>query len=262
MTTAFKMTIEYDGSAYSGWQIQNDVPTVLGEIEKALLRLTQKKCRVIASGRTDAGVHALGQVASFKAETSLSADRMEQGLNSLLPPDIVIRNLDVAPSGFHPRYDATSKVYRYQILNRSRPAAIGRQYAWHVRRYLNVEFMQRAAAHLVGRHDFTSFEGAGSPRGSSVRHVFTAQWTEEATGLLVFNIEADGFLRFMVRNIVGTLVEVGLFKRSPEDIKQILEAQNRSLAGPTAPPWGLFLVRVNYSRGAPHAVQPGPGRIP
>ncbi len=246
MTTMFKMIIEYDGTAFSGWQVQNGVPTVQGAIEKVLLRLTRKKLRVAASGRTDAGVHALGQVAAFTVNTSLSVQQLFSALNSLLPADIVIRALEVVPDSFHPRYDAISKIYRYRILNRSLPDAIGRHYAWHLRRPLDTEAMQRAADHLVGLHDFTSFEGAGSPRKSSVRQVMKAALSRKKSGFLVFDIEANGFLRFMVRNIVGTLVEVGLSKWSPENVKQILAAKDRTLAGPTAPPQGLFLVQVKY----------------
>ncbi len=246
MVTAFKMIIEYDGSAFCGWQIQNDAPTIQAAIENTLQRMTGQRIRVTASGRTDAGVHALGQVAGFRCDTRLSAMQLHKGLNSLLTPDIVIHSLTPVAVSFHPRFDALSKIYRYHILNRPLPKAIGRQYVWHLRRPLDVAAMQRAAGHLVGTHDFKAFEGAGSPRKTTVRRVMKASvaWTDGDR--LVFEIEADGFLRFMVRNIVGTLVDVGLGRRSADDFKRILSSRERELAGPTAPPQGLFLVQVKY----------------
>ena len=246
MADAFKMIVEYDGTAYSGWQIQNDVPTIQGEIENALRRITGQTLRVTGSGRTDAGVHALGQTAGFVCETKLPVQQLHKGLNSLLPPDIVIRSLASVSTSFHPRYDAVSKVYRYRILNRPWPGAIGRQYAWHLRRPLDSNAMGFAVNHLIGTHDFKALEGSGSPRESTVRHVFRASVEPREPGFLIFEIEANGFLRFMVRNIVGTLVEAGLSKRSAADLKRILASRDRNQAGPTAPPQGLFLVRVIY----------------
>ncbi len=247
MATAFKMIIEYDGTAYSGWQIQNDVPTIQGEIENALRRITGQTLRVTGSGRTDAGVHALGQTAGFVCETELPVQKLQKGLNSLLPPDIVIHSLEKVPASFHPRYDAVSKVYRYRILNRPWSGAIGRQYCWHLRHPLDIDAMGNAAGCIVGTHDFKAFEGSGSPRASTVRHVFRASVEPRESDFLIFEIEANGFLRFMVRNIVGTLVEAGLSKRSAADLKRILASRDRNQAGPTAPPQGLFLVRVIYS---------------
>ena len=240
------MIVEYDGTAYSGWQIQNDVPTIQGEIENALRRITGQTLRVTGSGRTDAGVHALGQTAGFVCATKLSVQQLHKGLNSLLPPDIVIHSLEKVSASFHPRYDAISKVYRYRILNRPWPDAIGRQYCWYVRRRLDWDTMRIAVDHLVGNHDFKAFEGSGSPRASTIRHVLRTSVKQQELGFLIFEIEANGFLRFMVRNIVGTLVEVGLSKWSPSDFKRILASRDRNQAGPTAPPQGLFLVRVIY----------------
>lgn len=248
MADAYMMIVEYDGSAYSGWQVQNDVPTIQGVIEKVLKRITGQTLRVNGSGRTDAGVHALGQTAAFVCKTRLSVQELHKALNSLLAPDIIIHSLEKVPATFHPRYDAVSKVYRYRILNRFRPDAIGRQYFWHLRRRLDIEAMQLAAGSLVGIHDFKAFEGAGSPRTTTVRRVLRASFEPQASDFLIFEIEADGFLRFMVRNIVGTLVEVGLAKRSVSEFKQILASKDRNQAGPTAPPQGLFLVRVNYPK--------------
>ncbi|MCJ7830414.1 MAG: tRNA pseudouridine(38-40) synthase TruA [Desulfobacterales bacterium] len=242
----FKLTIEYDGTGYHGWQRQAQGPTIQGEIEKALRAMTRAAITLIGSGRTDAGVHALGQVANFRCATRLSADVFQRGLNSLLPPDIVIKRCQVVDAQFHARFDAQYKTYRYRILNRPTPAAIDRQYAWHVRQALDRECMSQAADHLLGTHDFSAFEASGSPRAHSVRCVLRAEVaTIEPDGLMV-EIQADGFLRFMVRNIVGTLVMVGLGRMPPEAVGRIMASRDRAQAGATAPPHGLFLVEVQY----------------
>jgi tRNA pseudouridine38-40 synthase len=242
----FKITIEYDGSRYCGWQRQNNDPTIQEAIEQALKKMTGRNISLIGSGRTDAGVHAWGQVANFKCETTLKAEDFLGGLNSLTPEDIVIAACEEVNDEFHARFSAKSKRYIYRILNRSNPAAVYRQYAWHIRKDLNLEAMRAAISHLIGSHDFKAFEGAGSPRAHTVRNVFKASLTQEDDGYAVFEIEADGFLRFMVRNIVGTLVEVGLGKITPDDFKLILDSKDRSRAGTTAPAHGLFLKRANY----------------
>jgi len=243
----FKLVIEYDGTGFAGWQRQVDRPTVQSEIENALATMTRNRITLLGSGRTDAGVHALGQVASFACNTRLSEREIFQGLNSLLPASIVIRSCTRVAPEFHARYDVVRKTYQYRILNRELPAAIGRQYVWHLRRRLDRAAMQTAAAYLVGTHDFRSFEGAGSPRSSSVRTVFHAGWQKPERDRLTLAICADGFLRYMVRNIVGTLVEVGSGRITPEDFQSILAAGDRSRAGATAPAQGLFLVSVEYS---------------
>ena len=246
MEKNFKLTIEYDGTEFHGWQRQKQDRTIQGEIEGALLVMTGKKVNLIGSGRTDAGVHALEQVASFSCRTRLDPNAFLNGLNSLLPDAIVIQNCEIVSTDFHARFDVRRKTYHYRILNRRLPTAIKRQYSWYVRRPLDRAAMRRAAAELVGTHDFKTFEGTGSPRPDSIRQVFTATFFEEGKDYLVFEIEADGFLRFMVRSIVGTLVAVGLGKIDPEDFRTILNSQDRSQAGVTAPPQGLFLVRVTY----------------
>jgi tRNA pseudouridine38-40 synthase len=243
----FKMTIEYDGSDFHGWQRQKGCRTVQEEIENALHTVIRQKIAVTGSGRTDAGVHALGQVASFKCVTRLGPGTIQKALNSLLPDAIVIRECKPAAATFHARYDAKSKTYRYRILNHPLAIAVGRQYAWHIRRPLDLDAMRRAAAILVGRHDFSAFEGAGSPRSHAVRQVFRAFIDrEEKAEFLAFDIEADGFLRFMVRNIVGTLVLVGSGKIGVTEFEEILLSEKRERAGATAPPQGLFLMCVNY----------------
>ena len=242
----FKLILEYDGTAYNGWQRQAGAPTVQAEIERALGRMTRSTVTVIGAGRTDAGVHALGQVTNFRCETRLEPEEILKGLNSLLPRDIAVRDCRSVPEGFHARFDAKSKLYQYRILNRDTRAAVGRDYAWFIHRPLNVEAMVQAAERLVGQHDFKAFENSGSPRAHTVRNVMRATWVEEQDRRLAFQIEADGFLRAMVRNIVGTLVAVGLGRLDPSEMEVILAGQDRRRAGATAPARGLFLVEVKY----------------
>ena len=241
----FRLIIEYDGSNFHGWQRQKKDRTVQETIEKALAIMTREKVIVIGSGRTDAGVHALGQVAGFKTQSRLDARAFLGGLNSLLPDDVVVRACDPMPDTFHARFDVKSKRYRYHILNRPIAPAVGRQFVWHIRKPLNTAAMAQAAAILLGRHDFKAFEGMGSPRDHTVRTV-TDSIVKATDGNLTYDIEANGFLRFMVRNIVGTLVDVGLGKTLVKGVDEILQSQNRSLAGATAPPQGLFLMDVTY----------------
>jgi tRNA pseudouridine38-40 synthase len=246
MIKNFKITIEYDGTTYHGWQRQKNDRTVQEEIEKALLTITGQDVTLTGSGRTDAGVHAYAQIANFKSDTRLGRQDFFGGLNSLTADDIVITGCEEVDASFHARYDVKSKVYVYKVLNRPIPAAISRQYTWYIRKKLNLEAIRAAGAHLIGSHDFKAFEGVGSPRSHTTRSVFKTGLIEEQDGYLTFEIEADGFLRFMVRNIVGTLVEVGLDKISPDEFKRILASKDRSRAGATAPAHGLFLARVNY----------------
>ena len=246
MIKNFKIIIEYDGTRYHGWQRQKKDITIQGEIEKALGIMTAKHIVVNGSGRTDAGVHARGQVANFRCETDLSPGVFQRGLNSLLPEDIVIRECCQVEDTFHARYDVKSKIYYYKIFNHPVPPAIERSYAWSIRKQLNIAAMRSAVSYIIGNHNFKAFEGAGSPRAHTTRHVRAADLIESDNQLLTFRIEADGFLRFMVRNIVGTLVDVGLGKTSPAEIQQILESRDRTKAGATAPPHGLCLMEVKY----------------
>lgn len=246
MPRNLKLTIEYDGSNYLGWQRQNDPRTVQGTIESAILTLTGKPATLTGSGRTDAGVHALGQVASFLTDSHLHVKDVQNALNAILPKDIIILDCEEMPDRFHARYDVISKTYRYHIINRLLPPAIGRQYAWHIKHPLNTGAMTQALTLLTGRHDFASFEGAGSPRSSSVREIMNASLKFEEDGRLDITLQADGFLRHMVRNIIGTLVDVGMAKIAPNGVNTILEAKDRSRAGITAPAQGLFLVSVCY----------------
>lgn len=242
----FKLIIEYDGGQYHGWQRQDGCATIQETIENRISLMTGAPVTLIASGRTDAGVHALGQTANFHSDTSISPDVLQKGLNSLLPDDIVIRKLEEVPAAFHARYDAKRKTYRYHFLNTPFPSAIGRKYHWHIRRPLDLGAMARAARFLAGAHDFKSFEGTGSPRSSTIRTVYESHIEEKPLGEITFTITADGFLRFMVRNIVGTLALIGLGKLMPEEIEEIFLARDRRRAGNTAPAHGLFLMEVIY----------------
>ena len=215
MDRNFKLTIEYDGTNYHGWQIQPNGPSIQQAIESALNIMTNQPVRLTGSGRTDAGVHAIGQVANFCCDTRITAAAFQKGLNSLLADDIIIRHCIEVPLEFHARFDAKSKLYRYHILNQPIAPAIGRRYVWWIRSPLDLNAMRRAAAHLIGRHDFKAFEGAGSPRSTTVRHVTQARVVDTPTGEIRFEISADGFLRYMVRNIVGSLVAVGRESSAP-----------------------------------------------
>jgi tRNA pseudouridine38-40 synthase len=246
MLRNLKLTIEYDGTDYCGWQIQPNGPSVQQTIEKALQTMTRQKITLIGSGRTDAGVHALGQTAHFTCDSTIEPEAFLKGLNSLLPGDIVIRQCSEVDPSFHARYHVSSKTYRYRIRNHPLPAAIGRQYEWWIRRPLDVAAMQSAAKHLIGKKDFKAFEGTGSPRAHTIRTVSDATIHRETGDRIVFEIKADGFLRYMVRNIVGTLTAVGTGALVPDDIISILDSRDRSRAGATAPARGLCLIEVVY----------------
>lgn len=248
MMRNFKLTIEYDGTNYCGWQRQPNGPSIQQTIETALQTMCRTKISLVGSGRTDAGVHAKGQVANFHSEANIPAEAFQKGLNSLLPDDIVIRECLQVPDDFHARFDVKSKMYRYQLRNNAIPAAVGRQYEWWLRMPLDVAAMAKAADRFVGRKDFKAFEGTGSPRAHTIREVMTAKIYRHAEDFchIFFEIEAEGFLRYMVRNIVGTLVAVGSGKMAPGRIDLLFECKDRNQAPPTAPAKGLCLVRVNY----------------
>ncbi len=242
----FKIIIEYDGTRYHGWQRQKEDATIQGEIEKALWIMTRKRVTLNGSGRTDAGVHAFGQTANFRCDTDLVPEIFQRGLNSLLPDDIVIKECRRVDNTFHARYDVKSKIYHYSIFNHPVPTAINRQYTWSIHKQLDIEAMRLAASLIIGSHDFKAFEGAGSPRAHTTRHVMAADLLETESRRFTFRIEADGFLRFMVRNIIGTLVDVGLGKTTSAQFKQILKSKDRTKAGATAPAHGLCLMEVKY----------------
>jgi tRNA pseudouridine38-40 synthase len=244
-----KLTIAYDGTNYAGWQVQPDKPTVQGAIEDAWREITQERLRITAAGRTDAGVHALGQVAGLKTENTLSTDDLLRALNAVLPNDVAIVSLEPAPAGFHATRDALGKRYRYQIHNGRVPSVFARHFAWHYPQPLDADAMHAAGQALLGRHDFSSFETAGSERPDSIRTIFeltVARGDENAADRITLEVRGDGFLYNMVRTIVGTLVEVGKGTRDIGWPAEVLAARDRRQAGQTAPPQGLFLVCVEY----------------
>jgi tRNA pseudouridine38-40 synthase len=247
MNKNFKMIIEYDGSHFFGWQRQTEKKSVQGEIEKALSIILNQRITISGSGRTDAGVHALGQVANFHANTNILPQKLKTALNSLIKYPIVIRECRMVEDGFHARYNAVSKEYHYFILNREDPCAINRSYQWHIRSPLNLEAMTQCCHAVTGIFDFKSFENTGSPRSSTLREIFFFTISPEDDHKLVFKISANGFLRYMVRNLMGTIVLAGLNKICLDEFINIRDAKDRTLAGPTAPAHGLFLKKVNYS---------------
>ncbi len=241
-----KLILEYDGSRYAGWQRQPDQPTVQEAIETAIHQLTQQTVSVIGAGRTDSGVHALGQVVSFRIDRDWTPYEWTRGFNARLPQDIAVRSAAIMPDDFHARYSASGKLYEYRILNRPERPAIDRAYLWHVHKPLDQEAMNRAAALLIGSRDFTSFEGTLTDNEDPICHLQQLSLTGQGD-LLSIQVYADRFLKHMVRAIVGTLVEVGHGKRKPESLTDILAAKDRRIAGRTAPPQGLFLLRVDYN---------------
>lgn len=240
-----RLTLEYDGSRYAGWQRQPDQPTIQEAVETALFQLTQETVPVIGAGRTDSGVHALGQVASFRIERQWTAREWLRGFNARLPEDIAVRSAALAPDDFHARYAARGKLYEYRILNRGERPALDRAYCWHVHKPLDHAVMEQAATYLVGSHDFSSFEGTLTDNEDPICDLQQLSLSREGD-LVRIRAYADRFLKHMVRAIVGTLVEVGHAKRAPEALRTILAAKDRTAAGRTAPPHGLFLVRVDY----------------
>ena len=243
-----KLILEYDGSRYAGWQRQPDQPTIQEAVETAILQLTQETVSVIGAGRTDSGVHALGQVASFRIERPWTPREWIRGMNARLPEDIAVRSAEVLPDDFHARYAARGKLYEYRILNRGERPAVDRAYVWHVHKTLDQQAMEQAATFLVGSHDFSSFEGSLTDNEDPVCDLRQLSVSRQGD-LLTIHAYADRFLKHMVRSIVGTLVEVGHAKRKPEALKTILAAKDRTAAGRTAPPHGLFLIRVDYEEG-------------
>lgn len=241
-----KLLIEYDGTNYRGWQVQPDGPTIQGMLEEKLSRLTSERIHVIGSGRTDSGVHALGQVAHFRTQSQMDTRTIQRALNSLLPPDIVIREVEEVDEGFHARKQSKSKVYEYRILNRNLRSVFHRGYVWHIPQKLNLAEMKKATQSLIGEHDFSAFRTVGSPTRTTVRRVIRGEWKRGRDDLIRFEIEANGFLKQMVRSIIGTLVEIGKGRMKATDFRKILNSKDRKEAGPTAPAQGLFLKEVKY----------------
>jgi len=239
--------LEYDGTGFAGWQRQaQGERTVQGVLAEALRRVCGGEAEVEGAGRTDAGVHARGQVAGVRVETRLAAGELQRALNAVLPGDLAVLSLEAAAEGWHPRRSARRKLYRYAIWNGRVRSPLRERYAHFVPQPLAADAMARAAASLAGTRDFRSFQAAGSGVETTVRTLFRAELLGEAGAELALELEGDGFLRHMVRNVAGTLIEVGLGRRAPESLPALLEARDRGRAGPTAPARGLTLVRVEY----------------
>ncbi|MBX3439055.1 MAG: tRNA pseudouridine(38-40) synthase TruA [Planctomycetaceae bacterium] len=259
-----RLTIAYQGTRYAGWQWQPDQQSVQGVLERAVRELTGETVRVHGAGRTDARVHALGQVAHFQTDSTIPGVRFADALNSVLPRDIVICESREAPDHFHARYSATRKQYRYLIDVSSRRLPWLQDLVWHLPGSFDVAAMHAAGQCLIGRHDFSSFESKSQPDEDSVRTVFhfsveqrtqAGPWTNNSE-LVAIDIAADGFLYHMVRSIVGTLVKVAHGRWKADDVRRVLHCRDRSQAGPTAPPQGLYLVCVNYDEPAHDTVRP------
>ena len=241
-----KLVLEYDGTRYVGWQLQPNGPSVQAEVERALETLHEAPRRVTAAGRTDAGVHALGQVVSFPEERPLPLVAYVKGMNAVLPVDVAVRAASLEPDGFDARRSARGKRYRYRIQNLETRAPLSRLVAWQVFRPLDAAAMREAARPLVGRHDFAAFQAAGCESHHAVRDLGRLEVLGERRGEIAVVAEATAFVRHMVRNIVGTLVEVGLGSRDPASIVALLAGLDRTRAGATAPAHGLCLEEVFY----------------
>ena len=240
-----KLVLEYDGTCYAGWQCQPDQPTIQESIERAIQQVSQINVSVIGAGRTDSGVHAHGQVASFRTELDWPASNWMRALNAVLPKDIAVRSSTLMDDRFHAQHDARGKLYTYRILHRPARPTIDRAFVWHIYKPLNDVAMQLAAATLIGLQDFSSFEGSLTDNTNPICNLQRLAVIRQDDQILI-EAYADRFLKHMVRAIVGTVVEVGLGKRTPDSLAAVLRAQDRSAAGQTAPPQGLCLMRVDY----------------
>lgn len=240
-----KLTIEYEGTNYSGWQRQKNSKTIQQLVEESIQVIAGSPIQVIGCSRTDAGVHAKGFVGNFNTDCSIPEEKFKDAMNSKLPEDIVILNSEEVSEGFHSRYSAIGKVYSYTILNRTVPSAIDRNLVYHYKRPLDYDAMQCACDYYLGEHDFSAFRSTGSSVKTSIRNIKKAYFQRNGERL-IFTTEGDGFLYNMVRIMVGTLIEVGIGKLKPEDILDIINSKDRSMAGNTAPASGLCLEAVYY----------------
>lgn len=241
-----KIVVEYDGTDYHGWQCQANLPTVQETIEDAIKQITKEKVKITGSGRTDAGVHAMGQVASFLTGTQMDSETLRKALNSTLPRDISIIETQEVPDDFHAQFSSRSKIYEYRIFNRPHPPALQRNRVWHIPEKLDAGKMKEAAAYLEGTHDFSVFATADITVKTTVRTVKRVHVKKTREGIILIEIEAEGFLKRMVRMITGTLVQTGRGKLSSEGFGQILAEGQKTKNVFTAPPQGLFLKKVIY----------------
>lgn len=246
--TFLKLTLEYDGSAFVGWQVQPNGRSVQQELEKGIERLCAERIRITGAGRTDAGVHARGQVASLRTSRELPLKAWTAGLNALLPEDVACVNAEVAPENFDARRWARGKRYAYTIVQTAVRSPLQRGRVWEIRRPLDVEAMRRAAPALLGSHDFSALRAADCPARTTVREIRKLEIEQSGARIRVV-IEATAFLKHMVRNVVGTLVEIAHGRRAPDSLPALLAGRDRTRAGPTAPPHGLILEEVFYLPG-------------
>jgi len=240
-----KLIIEYDGKKFGGWQKQPTNLNIQGEIEQAIKEITGEEVELIASGRTDAGVHSLGQTANFKTNSTIEIDKIPYAINSKLKKSIVIKSAEEVDENFHSRYNCKGKKYRYIINNSSQGTAIYRGLECHIPQKLDIEKMQEAIKHFEGEHDFKGFKASGTSSKSSVRTIYKAEVKQEGERIII-ELTGNGFMYNMVRIISGTIVDVGLGKIKPEEIPEIIKAEDRSKAGKTLPAHGLYLVEVYY----------------
>lgn len=243
-----KLTVQYDGTNYVGWQRQPNGVSIQALLEDALAPIEGRAVDVHGAGRTDAGVHALAQVASVRIGAELEPPTLFRALNAVLPDDVRVLAVEEVPAEFHARFSAVAKTYEYRIVNAPIVSAFVHRYVWHIPQPLDLDAMRAAAEPLTGRHDFAAFQGAGSAVASTERTIVRLEW-EDGGGFdlpIVMRLTGDGFLRHMVRNIAGTLVEIGVGRWDPWRVLELLEGRDRTQAGPTAPARGLFLTRVTY----------------
>lgn len=240
-----KVTLEYDGTNYYGWQKQKDRETIQGQVEEAIRDLTGEDVELIGCSRTDSGVHAKGFIANFKIKSSIPSNRFREALNVKLPDDIVVVHSDKVDDDFHARYNAKGKTYEYLILNAEAPTAIMRNFTYHYKYNLNIDHMKEAAKYFVGTHDFIAFRSQGSSVKGSIRTIFDLT-VEKDGDYIKISVTGDGFLYNMVRIIVGTLINIGRGKNSPKDIIDIINSKDRTLAGDCVPAKGLVLKKVYY----------------
>ncbi len=253
MPRTLKLTLQYDGTDYVGWQRQAEGVSIQGLLEDALKPIEGAAVTVHGAGRTDAGVHALGQVASVRLSATLDGTTLARALNAVLPLDVRVAQVEEVSDDFHARFSATGKVYQYRIVNGPFASPFLRRYVWHVIPKIDLAAVREASAVLVGAHDFAAFQRTGTSVASTQRSVRRMEWTQHPDGLTVMEIEGDGFLRYMVRNVAGTLVEIGLGRWPASTMQHILESRDRARAGTTAPAQGLFLIEVQYAGGAEDA---------
>lgn len=240
-----KLTLEYDGTCFSGWQIQPNKKTVQQTVQDVLQRITREDVKLVGASRTDAGVHAMAQAAHFRTKSPITLEKIRIALNGLLPTPICVTSVEEAAPDFHAIRGAKSKTYRYVIWNSPARPALQRLRVWHVWDRLNLTAMRKAASYLVGRHDFSAFRGAQSDTKTSVRQITSASVRKKGREVHI-ELSGNGFLKYMVRNIVGTLVEIGRGKRAAAEIAEILGSGDRKKAGATAPAFGLYLVQIVY----------------